>query len=145
MSTLILKNKFSKQDYEIIETYETGISLLGWETKSLRAKNAKLENAFCTISSRRNEIYLHNCYIAQYMNVKCETSRTRKLLMHKYEILRIKNKVDQLSLIIIPISLYWKNNHIKLEIALAKRLKKHDKREKIKELEAKRQMKSLIY
>ncbi|ENY54149.1 SsrA-binding protein SmpB [Metamycoplasma alkalescens] len=141
MPKLIVKNKFAKSDYQIHSTYEAGISLLGWEVKSLRAKNAKLDNAFCTIS-KKNEIWLNNMHISQYMLVKGELDRSRKLLMHKNEILKIKNNLDRLSLIIIPLSIYWSNNYIKLEIALAKKLKKYDKREKIKKEELKKALKN---
>ncbi len=142
MPKLISKNKFAKSDYEIHSTYEAGISLLGWEVKSLRAQNVKLDNAFCSISNK-NEIWVNNMHISQYMLVKGELDRSRKLLMHSKEILRIKNTADRLGLIIIPISIYWVNNHIKLEIALAKRLKKYDKREKIKQEELKRNIKNI--
>ncbi|MCV3733660.1 SsrA-binding protein SmpB [Mycoplasma enhydrae] len=142
MSKLIVKNKFAKSDYEIHSTYEAGISLLGWEVKSLRAKNVKLDNAFCSISNK-NELWLNNAHIAQYMLVKGDLDRSRKLLMHKNEILRMKNTCDRLSLIIIPISLYWINNNIKIEIALAKKLRKYDKREKIKQEDLKRNLKTL--
>lgn len=82
-------------------------------------------------------------HISQYMLVKGELDRSRKLLMHSKEILRMRNTADRLGLIIIPISIYWVNNHIKLEIALAKRLKKYDKREKIKQEELKRNLKNI--
>ncbi|BAP39340.1 SsrA-binding protein SmpB [Metamycoplasma canadense] len=142
MPKLITKNKFAKSDYEIHSIYEAGISLLGWEVKSLRAQNVKLDNAFCSISNK-NEIWLNNMHISQYMLVKGELDRSRKLLMHSKEILRLKNLIDRLSLIIIPISIYWVNNRIKVEIALAKRLKKYDKREKIKQEEIKRSLKTI--
>lgn len=142
MPKLISKNKFAKSDYEIHSTYEAGISLLGWEVKSLRAQNVKLDNAFCSISNK-NEIWVNNMHISQYMLVRGKLDRSRKLLMHSKEILRMKNTADRLSLIIIPISIYWVNNHIKLEIALAKRLKKYDKREKIKQEELKRNLKNI--
>ncbi|AZZ65798.1 SsrA-binding protein SmpB [Metamycoplasma phocicerebrale] len=142
MPKLIVKNKFAKSDYEIHSTYEAGISLFGWEVKSLRAQNVKLDNAFCYID-KGNELWLNNVHIAQYMLVKGDLNRSRKLLMHKREILRIKNIVERLSLIIIPISMYWINNHIKIEIALAKKLKKYDKREKIKQEDLKRKINNM--
>ncbi|MGX9395846.1 SsrA-binding protein SmpB [Mycoplasma sp. 1573] len=125
----IVKNKYPRYEYEIKETYECGISLQGWEVKSLRAQNANLNNAFCTIKG--NEMWINNFYISQYMNVKGDLERTRKLLLHKNEIIRIQSKVERLGLQIIPTLVYWKNNHIKVEIALAKHLKVHDKRQKI--------------
>lgn len=144
MTKLIIKNKFAKSDYDIHSTYECGISLFGWEVKSLRSNNGNLNNSFCSITNK-NELWLNNLYIAQYMLVKGDSYRSRKLLMHKREIIKMRTIMDKLSLQILPISIYWKNNHIKVEIALAKRLKKYDKREKIKELEVKKRIKNIIY
>lgn len=144
MPKLIVKNKFAKSNYDIHSTYECGISLLGWEVKSIRANNVKLDNAFCTISLK-NELWLNNANIAQYMLVKCDPARSRKLLMHKKEILKLKNLMDRLSLNIIPLSMYWSKDNIKLEIALVKRLKKFDKREKIRKEEQNKKIKSIIY
>ncbi|WP_373440856.1 SsrA-binding protein SmpB [Metamycoplasma equirhinis] len=140
MPKIIAQNKFAKSDYDIESTYECGISLLGWEVKSLRAKNVKMENAFCSFNNQ-NELWLNNMNIAQYMLVKCDPYRTRKLLMHKSEIIRLQSKQEKLGLILMPLSMYWKNNHIKVEIALAKKLKKYDKRQKIREQEAKKNFK----
>ncbi|BDX52714.1 SsrA-binding protein SmpB [Metamycoplasma equirhinis] len=140
MPKIIAQNKFAKSDYDIESTYECGISLLGWEVKSLRAKNVKMENAFCSFNNQ-NELWLNNMNIAQYMLVKCDPYRTRKLLMHKSEIIRLQSKQEKLGLILMPLSMYWKNNHIKVEIALAKKLKKYDKRQKIREQEAKKDFK----
>lgn len=144
MTKLIIKNKFAKSDYDIHSTYECGISLFGWEVKSLRSNNGNLNNSFCSITNK-NELWLNNLYIAQYMLVKVDSYRSRKLLMHKREIIKMRTIMDKLSLQILPVSIYWKNNHIKVEIALAKRLKKYDKREKIKELEVKKRIKNIIY
>ena len=144
MTKLIIKNKFAKSDYDIHSTYECGISLFGWEVKSLRSNNGNLNNSFCSITNK-NELWLNNLYIAQYILVKGDSYRSRKLLMHKREIIKMRTIMDKLSLQILPVSIYWKNNHIKVEIALAKRLKKYDKREKIKELEVKKRIKNIIY
>ena len=75
---------------------------------------------------------------------KCDPYRSRKLLLHKNEILKIRSLIDRMKLIIIPLSIYWKNNKIKIEIALAKQLKKFDKREKIKKEEQRKQLKNII-
>ncbi|ACF07082.1 SsrA RNA (tmRNA)-binding protein [Metamycoplasma arthritidis] len=141
---LIVKNKFPKLEYEIHSTYECGISLLGWEAKSLRAKNAKLESSFCSIS-QSDELWLNNAYIAQYMLVKGDPLRSRKLLMHRHEIKKLRSLQQRLNLIFIPLSFYWRGNKIKVEIALAKHLNKHDKREKIKKDEAKKFIKAVLY
>ena len=113
MEKLIIKNKFSKSDYDIYTTYECGISLLGWEVKSIRAKNIKLQNAFCSISLK-NELWLNNANIAQYMLVKCDPYRSRKLLLHKNEILKIKllikNNINKNKKYLILIKFKFKSN-----------------------------------
>ncbi|WP_350224543.1 SsrA-binding protein SmpB [Metamycoplasma equirhinis] len=139
---MISKNKFAKSDYEIHSTYEVGISLLGWEVKSLRAQNIKLDNAFCSISNK-NEIWVNNIHISQYMLVKGELDRSRKLLMHSKEILRMRNTTDRFSLTIIPPSIYWNKKYIKVEIGLVKRLKKMIKEKKLKKKKFKRNSKVL--
>ncbi|MDD1366133.1 SsrA-binding protein SmpB [Metamycoplasma hyosynoviae] len=144
MSKVIVKNKFAKSDYEIASTYICGISLLGWEVKSIRAGNVKLTNAFCSISNK-NELWLNNANVSQYMLIKCEPYRSRKLLMHKKEILRLKNELDRNALTLIPLSIFWSKNKIKVEIASVKHLKKYDKRQKIKKEEQNKIIKKIIY
>ncbi|QJR44143.1 SsrA-binding protein [Mycoplasma miroungirhinis] len=139
---IIAKNKFSQAEYNIIDTYECGISLEGWEVKSIRQGNVNLKNAFCSIKD--SEMWINNMHISQYMLVKADFERPRKLLLHKNEIYRIMSKKDQLSLQIIPSMIYWKENHIKIEILLVKHLKIHDKRQKIIKKEQDMKMKKIL-
>lgn len=82
---IITTNKNAKRDYEILETFEAGMSLDGWEVKSARASEVALTNSFCSIY--KNELWLKESFFKQYMQVKCNETQDRKLLMHKNEIL----------------------------------------------------------
>lgn len=144
MSKLV-SNKKAYFDYEIIETFEAGVSLKGTEVKSLRNHGGSLKDSYIII--KKNEIWLINSYIAPYkfgnlLNHK--ERRERKLLMHKNEILKIKRIVQEKSFSIIPTSIYLKKGIIKLNIALAKGKKKYEKREKIKEKEEKRKIEQIL-
>ncbi|QNM93369.1 SsrA-binding protein [Mycoplasma sp. Pen4] len=136
---IITSNKVAHRDYEIIDKYEAGISLMGWEVKTARNNSVDLSNAYCSIY--KDEIYLKEAYFKQYMQVKCDETRDRKLLMHKSEIRKLQFKSQSQGLTIIPLKLYFTNSsHIKLELALAKGLKKYDKRDKIAKEETNRRI-----
>ena len=124
-------NKKAKKEYEILETLEAGIQLLGSEVKSIRAGKVNLNDAF--VLPRNGEMYIMNLKIAPYENAKHfghEETRSRKLLMHKKEIIRWTSKVKEKRLTIIPLKLYFNNKGIvKVEIALCKGKKLYDKRQ----------------
>jgi len=128
---LTFVNKKAKKEYEILETLEAGIQLLGSEVKSIRAGKVNLNDAF--ILPRNGEMYIMNLKIAPYENAKHfghEETRSRKLLMHKKEIIRWTSKVKEKRLTIIPLKLYFNNKGIvKLEIALCRGKKLYDKRQ----------------
>ncbi|QGZ97297.1 SsrA-binding protein [Mycoplasma sp. NEAQ87857] len=127
---IVSNNKKAFRDYEIVEKYEAGMQLLGWEVKSARASQIDLTNAYCSIY--KNELYLKEAFFKQYMLVKCDETRDRKLLMHKKEIRKLKQTLDTLSVTLIPLKIYFNNqSRLKIEIAIAKGLKKYDKRAKI--------------
>ncbi|PTD31035.1 SsrA-binding protein SmpB [Mycoplasma leachii] len=137
---LIVKNKKAYFNYEIIQTYQAGIVLNGPEIKSIRNHDVSINEAFVLI--RKKEIYILNMNIKKYQFANyikgLEETRTRKLLLHKKEIIKILNKIKQENLTIIPIKLYFKNDYAKLEIALAKGKKLHDKRQTIKKRDTER-------
>ncbi|WP_434334496.1 SsrA-binding protein SmpB [Mycoplasma capricolum subsp. capricolum] len=137
---LIVKNKKAYFNYEIIQTYQAGIVLNGPEIKSIRNHDVSINEAFVLI--RKKEIYILNMNVKKYQFANyikgLEETRTRKLLLHKKEIIKILNKIKQENLTIIPIKLYFKNDYIKLEIALAKGKKLHDKRQTIKKRDTER-------
>jgi SsrA-binding protein len=135
-------NKEAKAEYEIIETYEAGIVLEGSEVKALRKKQTvSFKDSFVRIEN--GEAWLYNLYIAPYRYATLKPPdplRKRKLLLHKREILRLLGKVQQKGFTIIPLRVYFKNGKVKVEIALAKGKKIHDRREELREREMKRQM-----
>lgn len=142
MSKVIVKNKFATSDYEILDKYIAGIELKGWEVKSIRAKNVILKNSFC--SFKQNELFVSNICIKSWMLEKNDEFRPRKLLLHKNELIRILTNVEKFKCTIIPLSLLWENNKIKLEIAVARRRNKVDKRQAIKEKDIQKRLKKII-
>ena len=139
---LITKNRKARYDYEILDTLEAGIRLLGTEVKSLREGNVNLRDAFCSVDN--GEMYLYNCHIAPYQQAgehfNHNPRRDRKLLLHKREILRWEREAEDPGLTIVPLKLYFHNGYAKAQIGLARGKKQHDKRSDIKEREAKRRM-----
>lgn len=127
-----IDNRSARYDYEILEKFEAGIDLLGPEVKSVREGKVSLNEAF--VHLRDGQAYLVNTHIHPYQNSvqKISPTRSRRLLLHKKEILALANKAAQMGLTIVPVSMYNKGNIFKIEIALAKGKKKWDKREAIK-------------
>lgn len=134
-----ITNKKALYDYEILETIEAGINLYGAEVKAVRLGHADLAGSFVRIIG--NEAYLVNAKIFPYQYSRPEgydERRTRKLLLHKKEIIAIKSKTEGANLALVPISLYLKSGFIKLEIALAKGKKQYEKKEKVKKRDIER-------
>lgn len=136
-----IQNKKANFDYEIVETFESGIVLTGTEIKSIRLGKANLKDSYAII--KNNEVYLLNMHISHYEQgnrFNHEETRTRKLLMHKKEILKLKDKLEIEGVTLVPIKLYFKDNRAKILIGLAKGKKVFDKRESIKKKDIERQM-----
>jgi len=137
-----IKNKRAYFDYEILEKYEAGIELFGFEVKSIKTGHISFKGSFVVI--KNNEVYLLNAFIPPYQPKNTpkdyEPSRTRKLLLRKNEIKTLIGKSKQKGLTLVPVGVYTKRGLIKLEIGIGKGKKKFDKREKIKKREAKREM-----
>lgn len=134
-------NRKATYNYEILDTYEAGISLLGTEVKSLRDHGGNLLDSY--VSDKGNELWLLNCSIAPFRfgNIhNHEERRERKLLMHKREIAQLKEAINEQGLTLIPLSLYLKEGRVKVKLALAKGKRTIDKRESIKERDVKRRM-----
>ena len=142
MPKIISKNKVAFFNYEIIEKYICGISLLGWEVKSIRASNVNLKNSFC--SFLKNELLVSNIHISKYMLVEGDETRPRKLLLNRSELNKILTKQQKYKYVIIPLTLMWVNGNIKLEIGLGKGRNKADKRSYIIERDAKKRLKSIL-
>ena len=140
-----INNRKAKFDYEFIETYVCGIVLLGTEIKSIRKGSANLKDCFVRI--KNHEAFIENMYIAPYENGNIfnhEPRRIRKLLLHKKEISKLEKKVREDGLTIVPTKLYFNTSKAKLEIALAKGKKLYDKRNDLKEKDAKRDIEKAL-
>ena len=137
-----IKNKKAYFDYTILDSIEAGISLVGTEIKSVRKGSVDLKDSFITI--KNNEAFLLNMYIAKYEEGNIfnhDERRTRKLLLHKKEIKKLKEKISIEGLTLIPLKLYFKKNYVKVLIGICKGKKLYDKRASIKERDLKRETK----
>ena len=135
-----IKTKKAYFDYTVLEELEAGISLVGTEIKSVRKGSVDLKDSFITI--KNGEAFILNMYIAKYEEGNIfnhDERRTRKLLLHKKEITKLKEKVSTEGLTLIPLKLYFKKNHVKVLVGLCKGKKLYDKRASIKERDLKRE------
>lgn len=134
-------NRKARFDYNIESTLEVGIVLQGTEIKSVRSGKANIKDSYAIV--KNDELYLLNAHIAEYEQgnrFNHEENRTRKLLAHKSEIKKLKNKLNLEGYTLIPLKLYFKNGNLKVLIGLAKGKKNYDKKEAIKERDIKREM-----
>ena len=139
------KNKQANFDYFIEETIECGISLQGTEIKSLRQGAGDLKDTYAII--RNNEVFLLNMYIAKYEEgnrFNHDERRSRRLLLHKYEIKKIKEKIEREGYSLVPVKAYLKDNRVKILLGIAKGKKLYDKRQTIKERDIKRENARLL-
>ena len=137
----IATNRRARFEYEILETFEAGIALLGPEVKSLRAGKANLADAYAMV--RRGEATLMHLHISPYAQAGRENSdprRDRRLLLHAREIRRLEGQLAERGLTLIPLRLYWKEGRAKVELGLAKGKRSYDKRETIKRRDSEREM-----
>ncbi|WPM31536.1 SsrA-binding protein SmpB [Hydrogenobacter sp. T-2] len=135
-------NKEAKAEYDILETYEAGIVLEGPEVKALRNRQTvSFKDSFVRIQD--GEAWLYNLYIAPYRYATIKPPdplRTRKLLLHKREILRLMGKVKEKGYTLIPLRVYFKKGKVKVEVALARGKKAHDRREELRQRDLERQL-----
>ena len=142
---IVCQNRKAYHDFQIDETFEAGISLLGTEVKSLREGKANLKYSYVIVKGE--EVFLLNCHISPYSHgniVNHEPLRTRKLLMHRKEINRLAGKVTAKGYTLIPLKIYFKDSFAKVEIGLAKGKKLFEKRDRIKEREARREIERAV-
>ena len=146
MTTTIIENKKAKFDYFIEEKIEAGISLKGWEVKSLRSNRGNIKESYALV--KNNEVFIIGSHISPLPNVNInedtDPTRTRKLLLKGKEISKISGLVTQKGYTLIPLSFYWKKGKVKVMIGLAKGRKKQDKRALLKERDWKMTQKRLI-
>jgi len=135
-----IKNKKAYFDYFIYDTYECGIELKGTEIKSLRNGSGDLKDTFAII--KNNEVFLLNMYIPKYLEgnrFNHDERRTRRLLLHKREIAKLKMQIEKEGYSLVPLKAYLVRNKVKIELGVAKGKKLYDKRESIKERDLKRE------
>lgn len=137
----IISNRKAYHDYFIEEKFEAGIELCGTEVKSLRQGNANLKDAYCIIKD--GQMAVHGLHISPYEKGNIfnrDPLRPRRLLMHKREIVRLYAEIKQAGYTLVPLAVYFKGPHIKLELGLAKGKKLYDKRATAAAKDAKREM-----
>jgi SsrA-binding protein len=138
----IADNKKAAFNYFFEERFEAGVVLQGWEVKALREGKVQLTDGYVVI--RNGELYVIGCQInplkSASTHVNPESTRTKKLLMHKDEIRRLIGKIEQKGYTLVPLNLHWKNGKVKCDVALAKGKATHDKRDTIKDREGKREV-----
>jgi SsrA-binding protein len=138
--SMIAQNRKARHDYAVIDTYEAGVALLGTEVKSLRLGRASLVDAFATVDD--GEVWLRGLHITEYEMgtwTNHEPRRNRKLLLHKAEILKLIGKTKESGLSLVPLSMYFKDGKVKVELALAKGRKTWDKRQALAKRDAERE------
>ena len=138
---IVCRNRKATHDFELLEKVECGLMLQGTEVKSLRAGKASLEGAFARIEN--GEVWLYRAEIPEYAQgnwTNHDPKRKRKLLLHNRQIAKLDAEVSQKGSTLIPLQLYFKGSRAKLELALARGKKLYDKRQSLKDKDAKRQM-----
>jgi SsrA-binding protein len=142
--TVIASNRRAFFDYHVLEKYEAGIKLQGAEVKSLRAGHCIISDAHATVDRKKNLAWLHNLQIPEWNRGNQieahEPKRKRALLMHRSEIIKLRQKLTEQGLTLVPLSVYFKTGFAKVELGLCKGKKLYDKRESLKEKDAKREI-----
>lgn len=140
-----ITNRKAKYDYEIEETYEAGIVLKGTEIKSIRNGKAQLKDSYAIV--KNNEVFLLNMHISAYDKGNIfnhEETRTRKLLLNKKEIFKIRDKIAQEGYTLVPIKVYFSKNKAKILLGIARGKKTYDKRETIKKRDMEREVRKQL-
>jgi SsrA-binding protein len=143
--TTIAQNRKAYHDYEILEKVEVGIALAGSEVKSIRAGKVTIADSYAQCLD--GELFLNNLHISSYERSGLYTpdpARRRKLLLHKRQILYLCTEVDRKQLTLIPLSIYFKKQWVKVELGLCRGMKKYDKRQKIAKEESKRHLAQVV-
>jgi SsrA-binding protein len=141
----ISTNRKAYSDYDVLEKYEAGTQLVGSEVKSIREGHVNLKDSYVLVKGE--EAFLFNCHISPYTfanQQNHEPTRTRKLLLHKQEIKRLMGKIKERGLTVIPLRVYFKGKHIKVEIALAKGKKIWGKKEEKRRKDVDREVQSAL-
>lgn len=138
---IVAQNRKARHDYHIIQTYEAGIALLGTEVKSVREGHVNLRDAFARVQD--GEVLLYSMGVNPYKNrgyTEVDERRVRKLLLNRTEIRKIQRQVLEKSYTVVPLSLYFKGQYLKVELAVVQGKREYDKRDAKEELRAKREL-----
>ena len=141
----LARNKKALHEYQILETYEAGIALVGPEVKSIRAGKVSLAESFARVE--RGEVWLHDMHVSPYdpaSRWNADPLRARKLLLHTREIRKLIGATEQKGLTLVPLELYLSKGKVKVALALARGKKLHDKRESLKQKDIKREMQRAV-
>lgn len=146
MSILIVQeNKKARFDYEIVETFEAGLVLQGSEVKSIRDKSVQLKDSYVVFKG--SEAYLHNVHISEYKASSYNNhapERPRKILMHRHQLDEIYGALRERGLTCVPLKIYFKKGRVKVELALVRGKKSHDKRDAIKKRDVKARLQQTL-
>lgn len=138
---VLIENRRARHDYQLLDTFEAGVSLLGSEVKSIRQGNANLAEAYIRLGD--DGAWLVGCHISPYREANRENHeprRNRRLLLHSHELAKLDRGTKQKGMTIVPVKLYLNGSRIKLEISLARGKQHQDRRQDLKERDAKREM-----
>lgn len=139
---VIAKNRKATHEYDVLETFEAGIALTGTEVRSLRDNHCQMTDSFALV--RGGEVWLHNVHIPRYLNGtynNADPDRARKLLLHKREIARLDAALREKGLALVPLKMYFdENGRVKVELAIARGKKLHDKRASMAERDSRREI-----
>lgn len=142
---VVADNRRARHEYEVLEVIEAGISLSGTEVKSIRNGKANLQDSFARIE--HGSVWLHNCHIAPYdfgNRFNHDPLRRRRLLLHRKQILKLKQKVQEKGLTLVPLKMFFKGNWAKIDLALVRGKQLYDKRQALHKKESKRQIERVI-
>jgi SsrA-binding protein len=137
---VIAENRKARHDYDLVETFEAGIALVGTEVKAIREGRVNLRDSYGRVEG--GEVFVHNIHISPYSHrgyADHEPMRRRKLLLHKAEIRKLIGKTVERGFTLVPVRLYFKNGRVKVAVSLARGKKTHDKRETIRRRETERE------
>jgi SsrA-binding protein len=141
----IAENRKAFHDYEILETFEAGVALVGTEVKAIREGSANLRDSFARVEG--GEVWVYNIHISPYSHrgyADHEPTRRRKLLLRRHEIRKLIGKTVEKGMTLVPTRMYFKNGYVKVAIGLAKGKKAHDKRETVKRRETERETRAAV-
>ena len=144
-NTVVCRNRKASHEYEILQDIECGLMLFGSEVKSIRNGKVSIDEAFARI--RNGELWLVGCHIAEYPQANVqnhEPLRTRKLLLHKRELAKFAEKAAERGHTLIPLDVHFSEGKVKVKLAIARGRKVHDKREKLKQADADREMRQAM-